>query len=478
MTRQAWSVGFLAIAAVSAVLITWALTRSGAGDLQAERFHSVTGPVPATLQRTGDPEAGYRALVNEPYVSCGMPYDAYRRLTPDTDQRDLLPRREGRNAELPYSLTASETDDGVEVVSSNCLLCHASRFDGELIVGLGNEFLDFTQDPRRLVNSVGAYVSGAEETAAWQRWADRIDGIAPYVQTKTVGVNPATNLTWALMAHRDPETLAWSNEPLMEPPPTDPIPLSVPPWWRMKKKHAMFYTTIGRGDHARFMILAGLLCAESEEEAKAADAYAADIRAFIESIEPPEFPFPIDAALAAKGQALFEENCSSCHGTYGEDGSYPNLVVALDTIGTDPSYARAATDGSRDRFYEWAARGPYAENVAITPAPGYIAPPLDGVWATAPYLHNGSVPDLRTLLDSDRRPDFWRHEIEPRTYDPTILGWRYARLQEGKNTARDPEERAMIYDTTLPGYGNEGHQFGDTLSDAERDAVLEYLKTL
>ena len=226
------------------------------------------------------------------------------------------------------------------------------------------------------------------------------------------------------------------------------------------------------------MMLAGLLCADSVDEAEEANAHAADIRAYLESIEPPEYPFSIDATLAAEGRAVFEANCSSCHGTYGENGSYPNLVVPLDVIGTDPSYARAATDGSLDRFYEWAARGPYAENVEITPAPGYIAPPLDGVWATAPYLHNGSVPDLRTLLDSDRRPDFWKHEAEPRTYDPEILGWRHFRLQGGKEAARDPVERAMIYDTTLPGYGNEGHQFGDALNDAERDAVLEYLKTL
>ena len=56
----------------------------------------------------------------------------------------------------------------------------------------------------------------------------------------------------------------------------------------MKKKHAMFYTTLGRGDHARFMIFASMLCADSVEEAEAADAYSPDIRAFIASLEPPE----------------------------------------------------------------------------------------------------------------------------------------------------------------------------------------------
>jgi cytochrome c5 len=439
---------------------------------------SPTGPVGATEQRPGDAKEGYRALVNAPYVSCGVPYRVYARMDPEVDPGDLLPGRDGRNAELPYSLTAHTNADGVEIVSSNCLLCHAAQFEGELIVGLGNEFLDFTQDSRAVVNQSGAYVRGEAETAAWQRWADRIEGIAPYVQTSTVGVNPATNLTWALMAHRDPETFAWSSEPLIEPPPTDPLPVSVPPWWRMQKKNAMFYTTLGRGDHARFMILASMLCADSVEEAEAADGYAADIRAYIASLEPPDFPFPVDDALADEGRAVFEANCSGCHGTYGPGGSYPNLVIPLEEIGTDPAYARAATDGSRDRFYEWVGRSYYGQAVSVAPAEGYIAPPLDGVWATAPYLHNGSVPDVRALLDSSQRPAFWRHVVEPREYDPAVLGWRYEQLEGGKLTFEDGEAKTQVYDTTLPGYSNAGHLFGDVLSETERSAVIEYLKTL
>jgi mono/diheme cytochrome c family protein len=468
----------LAVAALAALAVALAgCDGESDGNAASDRFRSPTGPVPATPQRPGDPAAGYRALVNAPYVSCGLPYRAYERVSPATDPQDLLPGREGRNAELPYDLTAHVNADGVEIVSSNCLLCHASRFEGELVVGLGNEFLDFTGDPRSAVNEAGLYVRGGEETAAWQRWADRIEGIAPYIRTSTLGANPATNLTWALMAHRDPETLEWSTTPLLDPPPTAPLPVSVPPWWRMKKKNAMFYTTIGRGDHARFMILASLLCADSVAEAEAADAYAPDIRAFIVSLEPPRFPFPIDAALAARGRTVFESQCSGCHGTYGEQASYPNLVVPLDEVGTDPDYALAATDGSVDRFYDWVERSRYGDAVHVAPARGYIAPPLDGVWATAPYLHNGSVPDLRALLDSRLRPRFWQHRADPRTYDPTVLGWRYDRLEHGKSAA-EPDAGARVYDTTLPGYGNGGHLFGDGLADADRTAVIEYLKTL
>ena len=441
-------------------------------------FRSDVGPVPAYPQRSGDPEAGYQALVNEPYVSCGIPYRAYRRVAPDTPPEQQLPGRVGRSSELPYSLTAHRNADGVEVLSSNCLTCHAARFNGELVVGLGNEFLDFTRDPRRFVNEVGAYVRGEAETAAWQKWADRIEGIAPYIRTDTVGVNPATNLTWALMAHRDPRSLAWSASPLMESPPRQPLPVSVPPWWRMAKKHAMFYTTLGRGDHARFMILASALCADSVAEARTVDAYAPDMRAYIASLKPPAYPWSIKPTLADAGRELFERQCSRCHGSYAEDATYPNQVVALDEVGTDPEYALAATDGREDRFYRWLSDSFYGELARPEPARGYIAPPLDGVWATAPYLHNGSVPDLATLLESSRRPRFWRWRGDTPAFDQQTLGYEFEALPQGKSGESDLDARSRIYDTTLRGYGNAGHTFGDPLSAEERRAVLEYLKSL
>ncbi len=440
-------------------------------------YRSETGPVPAVEQPPGDPEAGYRALVNAPYVSCGIPYDAWRRIAPDPPEESPLPGREGRNAELPPAATAHVDADGVEVVASNCLTCHAARIEDELIVGLGNEFGDFTRDPADFALRAGAYVRGPAETAAWEHWADRIEGIAPYIRTRTVGVNPAPNLTWALMAHRDPETLEWSPEPLIEPPPEDPLPISVPPWWGMAKKNAMFYTTIGRGDHSRFMLLASMLCVESTDEAREVARYAGDIRAYIATLEPPPFPRPVDAGRAAAGEAIFARDCSACHGTYGDEETYPNRVYPLDEIGTDPAYATAATDGSRDRFYEWIARSPYGAPGSAAPAPGYIAPPLDGVWATAPYLHNGSVPDMAALLSTDR-PTYWRHRTDPRRYDPNSLGWAHDVLDAGQSAEPDAEARRRIYDTTLPGYGNGGHDYGTALPPGDRAALIEYLKTL
>jgi cytochrome c5 len=451
MTRRAGTIMPRLGLMLMAVLLLSSCREEGA------TYRSDTGVVPATDQRPGDPVAGYAALVNAPYVSCGIPYDAFQRAVPEVAAAQLLPGRDGLNAGLPYAFTAHENADGVTVVASNCLTCHAAEIEGELIVGLGNAFADFTQDPRRIVLQSGNFVRGDAETRAWEHWADRIDGIAPYIQTATVGVNPATNLTWALMAHRDPETLQWSAEPLIEPPQAEPLPVSVPPWWGMRDKEAMFYTTVGRGDHSTFMLLASMLCVDSVAEFEAVDAYADDIRAYIASLEAPEYPHAVDGEMATLGAAIYARGCATCHGGAGTD--YPNLVVPLDEIGTDPAYAVAATDGSRDRFYDWIARSPYGDVRSAAPAPGYIAPPLDGIWATAPYLHNGSVPSLEVLLSPSDRPRYWRHVI-PRAYDRNAVGWRFEPLAAGQEAEADPDLRRRIFDTTRHGYGNGGHDYG------------------
>lgn len=459
------------------VALVSAAAAAGCDEEKASDFRSDLGAVEASAQRPGDPDAGYRALLNEPYVSCGMPYQAYRRVAPDPSPVDIPAGRFGRNAELPYSLTASVNDEGVEIVANNCLTCHAARIGDELIIGLGDEFGDFTRDPRRFALRVGGYVRGEAETRAWRFWADRLEGVAPYIRTRTVGPNPATNLTWALMAHLDPETLAWSDAPLIEPPQADPLPISVPPWWGMRRKTAMFYTTIGRGDHARFMLLASMLCVKDAGEPAAIDAYAPDIRAYIASLEPPAYPYPIDRAAAATGEEIYRRTCERCHGGPEGQGAYPNRVYGLDEVGTDPAYATAATDGSRDRFYDWLVRSPYGDGGGPAPAPGYIAPPLDGVWATAPYLHNGSVPNMDALLQSGLRPAYWRHVVAPRAYDPVALGWRHEALEADHADATAPELRRLTYDTTRHGYGNAGHAYGDHLDAAERAALIEHLKT-
>jgi hypothetical protein len=461
---------FLA-ASVAAILL------AGCGQpVEVPIAFGLPGTLPEAVQRIGDPALGYEILVNRGYVSCGVPFEAYAESAPERLGESELPGRLGRNAELPYDLNAAVDHNGVEIVVSNCLACHGGRFDGEIVVGLGNAFADFSIDPMPGIEGLGLVVEDGAPAEAWRRWADRMGTIAPYMRPHTVGVNPAPNLAMILMAHRNPRSLDWHEEPQLAPPPREPLPTAVPPWWRMQKKHAMFHHGGGQGDHVPFMMLKSLFCTDDLAEARVIDEWFSHVRAYIATLEPPTWPYALDEALAAEGKQVFERNCAACHGTYDEEWTYPNLLVSLDDVGTDSAYAVQAVDA--ERFIRWFNRSFYGIGAQARPALGYVAPPLDAVWATAPYLHNDSVPSIAALLDSSRRPTYWRHVAGSHDYDQEILGWRHEALEHGKEGAADAAEARMIYDTTLFGYGNGGHTFGDALSEAERRAVIEYLKTL
>ena len=96
----------------------------------------------------------------------------------------------------------------------------------------------------------------------------------------------------------------------------------------------------------------------------------------------------------------------------------------------------------------------------------YKATPLAGIWATAPYLHNGSVPTLYDLLlpEAKRPKEF---HVGDREFDPVKVGYRTT-----------PFPGSYRFDTTLPGYSNRGHTYGAGLGDDDRHALVEFLKTL
>lgn len=229
---------------------------------------------------------------------------------------------------------------------------------------------------------------------------------------------------------------------------------------------------MGRGDFARSMMAASLMTLRSDEEAAQIDQHFVDVQAFLNSLTPPPYPKKVDTRQSARGKQIFAKRCSSCHGSYGDQPEYPNLLISLDKIGTDPAMARSAVETFSFQAHSynqgWFGSGDHAAR--MEPELGYVAPPLDGVWATAPYLHNGSVPNLETLLNSTQRPRYWQRSFKAKDYDLDRVGWQYQEQSAGGDKT--------IYDTTLLGYSNQGHTFGDSLTSEERSALIEYLKTL
>jgi mono/diheme cytochrome c family protein len=430
-------------------------------------------PIPASPQRSGDAGKGYTYLTTGDYIKSGIPYD-YFFLGFQKDTLNYL-KRDSPNAVVPHEYTAVKAANGELVVAPNCLECHAQMFGNKLYIGLGNSMIDFTD--RKKLNPKNASMAANMLAKNDQR---KYEAAAPFLRammaiggelyTEVRGVNAADRLADLLVAHRDPQTLRWSREPVIDVA-GQVVPTDTPPWWLLKKKHAMFYNGFGRGDFGRFLMASNLLTVSDSSEAREVDGHFNDVLAYIYSIEPPKYPGPIDKKLANKGGIIFVQTCSKCHGNYGDGGEYPNLLIPESIVKTDSLLYKA--NYQSPQFIEWFNKSWFAQGdhpARLEPFDGYIAPPLDGIWITAPYLHNGSVPTLEAVLNSRLRPTWWSRDFDNPQYDYGQMGWKYVREDSARGVA--------AYNTTLPGYGNYGHTFGDKLSESERKAVIEYLKTL
>jgi hypothetical protein len=208
----------------------------------------------------------------------------------------------------------------------------------------------------------------------------------------------------------------------------------------------------------------------------------------------------VDPAKAAGGSQLFAQHCASCHGIKElPNGNWDVSVVPLNVIGTDPNQAvnwggrtydasklglgsavkatalSTAINAIRRQFYA-ESKVPVAEQEPdVTPeAPcGYKARPLIGVWATPPFLHNGSVRTIFELL-SDTRPASFK--FGSREFDPVNLGY-----------VEDLSADAVTLDTSISGNRNAGHwltddptrpgRIGPKLSDDQKYAIIEFLKS-
>jgi mono/diheme cytochrome c family protein len=349
-------------------------------------------------------------------------------------------------------------------LSTDCLMCHGGSIAGQSYVGLGNASLDMQALYEDLAR------------------ADGRSGKTPFIFCNVRGTTEAGGMAVFLFQLRDPDLgLRLSRLDLGL---RDDLCEDPPAWWLLKKKKTMYHTGSSDARSVRSIMQFMLHPLNSASAIKNAEADFRDIQAYLLSLEPPKYPFLVNAELARKGEGVFKATCSRCHGSYGKDWTYPNKIVAIDVIGTDRNRFEAFSEESgRNYNQSWFAhekRGWFADDFPVRKTAGYQAPPLDGIWATAPYFHNGSVPTVYHVLNSKTRPKVYTRSFRTGTedYDPEKLGWKIQVLERRADPSLPPYLRRKIYDTTLTGRDNGGHTFGDDLSEEERWAVIEYLKTL
>lgn len=430
----------------------------------------------ASPQRSGNAEEGLKYLLYGDFISSGVPYTVFTNIFGNSNPDDL--GRTGDSKGIPFRYNVTTAANGEKIVAPTCLGCHTENLGGNRILGLGNNTSDNTSDQSTLFSAAETYIKifygqNSKEWEAFYPSSRAYKAVSPYIITKVRGSNPADKIFASLSAHRRQDDLRWIDNPQFVKP-LEVVPTDVPAWWLLKKKNALYYNALGRGDFARLSSASGMLTMLDSAEARRIDRRMVDIMAWIRTLEPPVYPHKVDQVLAAQGKLVFEKNCTKCHGTYGgTTETYPNLLVKLATIGTDPALSN--TYQTYPEYHNWYNASWYAKDAnkgQLLPNDGYIAPPLDGIWATAPYLHNGSVPTLADLLNSNQRPAYWSRNFDDGNIDFNTekVGWNY-KVETSK-------VNISTYDTTLPGYGNGGHNFGDVLTDTERKALVEYLKTL
>lgn len=413
----------------------------------------------ALLEKSYAPPTISRRAYDEVWRQWGM---AHKPAAADYDrlfrQRYGLHEAPYPNGGLPMGLRPASLPLRLgKGISMDCLVCHGGSIAGRSYVGLGNAILD--------------YQAFYEEMSAADGRAPR----TPFHFCNVKGTNEAGAMAVYLLGYREPNLDRRFTRLDLDL--HDDLCEDVPAWWLLKKKKTMYHTGGADTRSVRSIMQFMMSPLNSPSDILKAEADFKDIRAYILSLSPPKYPLPIDRSLAAQGERLFRSHCARCHGTYGEKWTYPNKIVPLDQIGTD----RRRYDGITRKFAEYYAKSWFNRDYPIRESDGYQAPPLDGVWATAPYLHNGSVPTVYHLLNSKARPKVFTrsYRTDLDAYDANKLGWKIQVLPEApdaKNLSRI--EHRKIYDTTRPGRGNGGHTFGDKLSEIERRAVIEYLKTL
>jgi mono/diheme cytochrome c family protein len=239
----------------------------------------------------------------------------------------------------------------------------------------------------------------------------------------------------------------------------------LPPLFHQKIREGMWLHWDGNNDKVEERNKSAAIGAGCSEDSLDLEAMKR-VADWVWELKPPEFPRErIDVARAARGQKLYEKHCAECH-TPG--GKQVGQVLEIEKIGTDPERLNSFSPALAGRMNTLGKGRPWKFS-RFRKTNGYANMPLDGVWLRAPYLHNGSVPTLRDLLnDPAERP-----KVFYRGYDVYDYG-RVGFISNGP----EAEGAGFRYETDLKGNGNQGHVYGTGMKPGEKDDLLEYLKTL
>ncbi len=446
-----------------------------------------------------------------------------------------IPYPDGRKPGFPMGVSILSRN-GAEGFTLSCAACHSSQLFGKPILGLTNRFpranLFFIHgqtalrkaDPKLFALLTGASPS---EKAMYSDSRDRIESVG-LKRPAALGLDTSLAQVALSLAKRKEEPWAGRNPDAARNPRANLLDTLVSDskpavWWNVKYKNRwlsdgsvvsgnpiftnFLWNEIGRG--ADLPELVSWL--ESKPE------IVEELTTAVFATEAPKWrDFLSESAIhierAKRGQILFQENCAHCHGTYEKAWSITNPESRENE--SDPApIKRAITDTIRVRYFSQAKikdvgtdpgrrLGMRALREALNPLEfskrfgivieeqaGYVAPPLEGIWARFPYFHNNSIPNLCALMTPpEQRPEvFYTGEVidRERDFDQDCVGY-----PTGSKTPRAwgiaKDSRDHRFDTSRPGLSNAGHyerifrnpDRSERYTAEQKREMIEFLKTL
>jgi hypothetical protein len=456
--------------------------------------------------RTLSPQRGYEVLRTKPFLPADFddgvfnnlwtvwPEDARKKAaaaSPEELRRLTFERyglHEPPGAPPGYAGPAiGYVDDGAHGWVMNCFACHAGQVAGRTVPGAPNADIDL----QSLVEDVRAV------KLTQLKPLTHLDlGSLKIPLGGTRGTTNSVVFGILLDGFRRPDM---SVDLARKPGPLDHHDMDAPAWWNVRKKSKLYVDGFAPKNH-RILMQFMLIPKNDRDTIYSWEDGFRDVLAYINSLEPPKYPGHIDESLALRGKVVFEKNCAECHGTYSEprrsqvrdqrpaelltsdrrpltSDTFPQRIVPIADLGTDSVRLGALTVAHREHLKStWMTD--YGRDETIADPGGYVAPPLDGVWASAPYFHNGSVPTLWHVLHPDARPKLWRRDRTADGYDHHRIGLAVEELKTSPKDAAAPSARREVFDTTKHGKSAAGHDYPNLLTEDEKRAVLEYLKSL
>ncbi len=405
----------------------------------------------------------------------------------------------------------------------SCAACHSSSLFGKTVLGLTNratraqDFFLRTKKWRPIYNPVVFQALTDATTAETNLMTSALKSLDRVAAKKPLQLGLDTSLAQVALSLnlREDDAYATPNLKLQQHPRPDAIldhdPADSKPavWWNVKYKNKwlsdgslvsgnpiytnILWNEIGRGSDLHSL----------EDWLNKNSQIIDELTAAVFASEPPRFTDFFDAEKfdlsgAQRGEIIFNNTCAECHGVYQKAWSAPNAMslnateklrtthviprpnTPIEDVGTDPYRAHGMR--SLEKLNRLAISQKH--NMRVEPHEGYVPPPLVGIWARWPYLHNDSIPNLCELLTPgpQRVSQFYIGPAADRNldFDSNCNGY-----PTGKKTPKKWRKSQFLYDNSRVGLSNRGHDediFSSNgvskLTNADRRELILFLQTL